>query len=535
MALNNTLYSYNFWNQDSATAFTQLEALSKAAIAASDKELVLETKLARILYCVYNNLYNYKYGIEQMTALADEAGDNDIFLLRLQNKISLQYYYNEMFGEAIEHQMKYYNKLKTISHDDFPEKKNYIAHIGVLYYTFEDFKLASRYLHEAFALPQDDINVDIDIANTLGLVMRNTARYDSAIYYFNYTLETAEKNNIQLWPAVAKGNLGIIYFLQKKYDKAIPLLKEDIYRNIELNMDENIVNSIIKLAQIYHDKKATDSATHYALMARRQIGKSWNAHEHLVPLYRLLGELAAESGNTALAYKYADSANITMDTLAAKKSGKFMARVQLAVQEEKHKMDMAVVVSEAKAIIQKRNYLVLTLSLTTIIGLLLLNRQLIRRKKLMAEKDLADNKLQNAQDRLAAFTKTLHEKNTLLETTTNEIKRLNSELNTDTSGDNEVLLQLQNSTILTDDEWNDFRELFEQVHSGFMFRLRKKVPDLTPAETRFIVLSKLLFSYKEMSAILGVSTVTLRSLKSRLIKKLPIEGDTDFESFVETI
>jgi DNA-binding CsgD family transcriptional regulator len=59
--------------------------------------------------------------------------------------------------------------------------------------------------------------------------------------------------------------------------------------------------------------------------------------------------------------------------------------------------------------------------------------------------------------------------------------------------------------------------------------MRVKLPDLTPAETRLLVLTKLKLSNKEMGAMLGIGYDAIKKTRQRLRKKidLPEEGGLD--------
>jgi hypothetical protein len=89
----------------------------------------------------------------------------------------------------------------------------------------------------------------------------------------------------------------------------------------------------------------------------------------------------------------------------------------------------------------------------------------------------------------------------LLKKRRKEIERVNAELNlaknkqadlvTVSETDSDSLRLLQNSVILTDDDWKNFTSLFEKVHQNFFIHLKEKLPGLSPAETRFIALTRL--------------------------------------------
>ena len=80
-----------------------------------------------------------------------------------------------------------------------------------------------------------------------------------------------------------------------------------------------------------------------------------------------------------------------------------------------------------------------------------------------------------------------------------------------------------------------FGQLFEKVHSGYLYRVKEKIPGLTPAETRLMALVKLQLSTKEMAAVLGISPNSVRSTWSRLRKKLNLPEEGTMEELLEII
>ena len=94
---------------------------------------------------------------------------------------------------------------------------------------------------------------------------------------------------------------------------------------------------------------------------------------------------------------------------------------------------------------------------------------------------------------------------------------------------------MQQSTILTDEEWEKFRDIFEKVHGGYLKRLKDKLPGLSPAETRYMALAKLQLSSREMAATLGVSKQAIHVTSHRLRKKLHMPEDGSLEELVNSI
>ncbi|MBL7749678.1 MAG: hypothetical protein JNM19_19730, partial [Chitinophagaceae bacterium] len=126
------------------------------------------------------------------------------------------------------------------------------------------------------------------------------------------------------------------------------------------------------------------------------------------------------------------------------------------------------------------------------------------------------------------FSENFHQKALLLE-------QLESRLQVKGAEDTELLEQLRQSTLLTDEQWIAFRQIFDKVHGGYLIRLKEKLPDLTPAEIRYMALAKLRFNNKEMASALGISQQTVRVTAHRLRKKLSLPEEGSLSELVESI
>jgi DNA-binding CsgD family transcriptional regulator len=146
------------------------------------------------------------------------------------------------------------------------------------------------------------------------------------------------------------------------------------------------------------------------------------------------------------------------------------------------------------------------------------NRQLLKRNK---EKELAQQQLEFAEQELMTYTRQLKEKNDLLE-----------QLRDERTGNIQTLLS---ATILTEDDWKKFRELFDKVHPGFFIRLKEKIPDLSTTDIRMLALTKLRLPLKEMASMLGVSYDAIKKARQRLRKKIDLPEEGDLEELAEMI
>ena len=86
--------------------------------------------------------------------------------------------------------------------------------------------------------------------------------------------------------------------------------------------------------------------------------------------------------------------------------------------------------------------------------------------------------------------------------------------------------------ILTDQDWEEFKDLFNSVHQGLLDRLLRSYANLTLAEQRLFLLMKLALSTKEIANILGVAPDSVKKGRYRLKKKIGIGDATSMQYFV---
>jgi hypothetical protein len=155
-----------------------------------------------------------------------------------------------------------------------------------------------------------------------------------------------------------------------------------------------------------------------------------------------------------------------------------------------------------------------------------LNKQ--KQKLLSSQLEIAEYNLKISELKLNDFAQRIQEKSKLIDDMKEKLEQ-NS-----TTGNN-LLTELQQSTILTEDDWTRFKSLFEQVHTGFFNRMKEKYPEMSPAEIRYLTLAKLQLSTKEMAAALGVSTQSIRTNWYRIRKKIELPEEITVEELVAEI
>jgi len=135
-----------------------------------------------------------------------------------------------------------------------------------------------------------------------------------------------------------------------------------------------------------------------------------------------------------------------------------------------------------------------------------------KEKSLRLEKQIVEDELERAKAELADFMDNLRQKDALIDSITARLDDLSP---TSPEIDTPVPLaetrhHLLSSSLLTNDDWDEFQRRFEQVHPGFFWHLRTQVPDITPAEERLLALSQLRLDTRQMGRMLGISPNSIR-------------------------
>lgn len=508
------------------------------------------TRLAELKYYIYK-IKGFRDADSEFTKLiADLDGKPAELRAQVYHVYSLYLFrnYSTALG-AFENGLNAYDIYSSLSTSQFPKKSMYLFNLGISCYHFKDYDDGKKIFLEAIAArPLYKIPRKEMIYNALALCYRNTGVYDSALYYFHEAYQMSISPD-SVWMGIIIGNIGITYYLQGKYDEAIPLLQTDIRLGLRGTQVSNTAKSIAVLGDIYLNTGKETEGMKLLKQAYHLIDSNnkWTDYDLLQYVYPILAKAYIKNGNAALAYAFLDSALKVRDSIGSQRNELTLAKAKQNLATQKYNMKVREAESQRSFNVLLRDALIVGILLLAVIALLVINRQKIRHNqnlqklevekwKAEVDKRRAESELVTAEYRLADFTRSLKEKNELIEQFADEIERyktISSEQ--DRVSQQDALLQLQRSTILTDDQWEDFRSLFEQVHSGYLNRLREKLPLLTPAETRFITLSKLKFSNKEMAGVLGISNDAVRMSKHRLRKKLNLTTDEELEQVIETI
>lgn len=451
-----------------------------------------------------------------------------------------RYYYRNYFQEkSIEYHLNAYDLYKDHTVHEFPQRAEFQTQLAGRYYIFNEYRKAIQIglgLQSADTTSLQEITPDV--VNVIALSYRELKMYDSSLYYFKLLYQHG-MDTITGARTIATGNIGSIYYRMGRYSDALTWFTKELRMWEVLNNGKPNISATMTYAFI--------ADTHYKLgnmvqaMVYLDTATSWvrNLQEKKIDLrhnityqqyYRIASDIYFAKGRYKEAKLMLDTSLRYHDSAMKMQDRAVVSKAEKRIAAHKHVADMQKLEYERQKSVWVRNTLLAVILLISIIALLIINRN--RLKHIQKQMQLEQEKA-SAEAKLIAFTTKLKENNLQLFQLRTEVAELTNEQ--DVAEKNELIRQLQFSTILTDEQWDDFRNIFEQVHGGYIARVKDYFPGITPAEIRYITLVKLDLNHKEMSNILGVSNSTVRNYKSRLRRKYGFEDEAGFEDIIKRI
>ena len=241
-------------------------------------------------------------------------------------------------------------------------------------------------------------------------------------------------------------------------------------------------------------------------------------------VYRVLGK------NDSF-YHYSQLYNNLHDSIERAVANSRLEIARLRLDNQSNISEIRGLQKEKDTETQERNYIIAAIVFVAIVGLLVINRQRLKsrfqRQLAFQQKVAAEKELTAAKEQLDMFTQSVIEKTKVIEQLEQQVA--NKPL---TEEQHQLAEELSSQTILTEEDWEKYKTLFEKVYPGFFLKLKEMVPDITVAERRIAALIRLHLNTKQMAAMLGISPDSVYKTRQRLRKRLQLNDELATETYL---
>jgi len=413
--------------------------------------------------------------------------------------------------------------------------------LGDVLYNTRDYEKSIYYTRVAIERQTDTStyakNIILSRWNTIGLCWQKLAIYDSALFCYNVALKMAEQTKNDIWRSIIAGNIGQLYFLQKKYKLAKPLLESDYKVSKAFRELSSAANSLQFVARINLIEGKKDSALLQAKEAMQLVQKMINTASYdyyYGNVCYATADVYRAFGNYDSADKYSQLYNRVHDSLERSAASGRLEIARIRLDNIQNALTIKNLHKEKEAERTKRNFILAFIVMFAAIVVLVLNKQrqksLHRQQMALKEKAAAEAEVVSAKEQLNMFKQNVIEKTDLIEKLQEQVryKETNDE-------QLEIVNELSRQTILTEADWDKFKTLFEKIYPGFFMKLKEKASDMTVAEQRMAALTRLHLTSKQIASMLGISVDSVHKTRQRLRQRLQLHVDINLEETIASL
>lgn len=380
---------------------------------------------------------------------------------------------------------------------------------------------------------KDPYKFKIRALNTIGTTHYKRNQYDSANAYYQQALQLATENKDTLWTGTVLGNIGRIMYAENKFDSSYVLFKTDYQNSKAVGNYDKAANASEWAARANLAKGNKAVALVEAKEAIRLLAL-WPNGPYLRDTYYALTQIFRSMGNYDSAFYYNDRYTTLNDSLEKEVATSSLAISKAKLADETSRYNIQTLNRKKKAELMLRNIIIAGIVLVSLFAILIVNRKRLKAKlekeKAEQEKILMEQEVAAAKDQLQMFTTNIIEKTNLIEKLESQAKGKQA-----SSEQQAIISEICQQTILTEEDWNKFRSLFEKIYPGFFITLKNKFPDITLAEQRMAALTRLRLTTKQIASMLGISVDSVHKSRQRLRQRFQVGTETNLDELVANL
>ncbi|MBK9176804.1 MAG: tetratricopeptide repeat protein [Flavobacteriales bacterium] len=386
--------------------------------------------------------------------------------------------------------------------------------IAGVYIQREDYATALPYFEQAVVIngPLNEPRNAGSLNNNIGICLMETGEHDRANEYFLKSLAVRKEMGDARGQAQVLNNMGKNQVFFKNFTAARDRFEQALAIGREIGSRESMVISLESLASIHDTLKNYEAA----LAAHRE--------------FKELNDTLYNAGTRQTI------ARLEEEFRRDKEREVFEVEVQRKDAENARRRIWNITLGGALFFVLLTAFLLFSIMRARVRNSVLEQEKLrLEREKLEAEQTTLRDSLDFKDRELTANALFLLKKNELI---AHIAERLLKAKPTFKQENQQVIQEIVRDLQSSQDEhnWKEFEAHFTRVHSTFYQTLQERFPELTPNERKLCAFLRLNMSTKDISAITQQTLNSITVARSRLRKKLEIEGeDVNLVDFLQSI
>lgn len=491
-------------------------------------------------------ILSYKNAVEIFQKTNDSSG-----LKNAYNNLGIIYFELNDYTTSLDYYIRSLKIAKLLN--DKYGMNNSLANIGMIYSRQENYIKAIEYYKQALKI---DLELDdkIGLSNTysaIGTWYFNLNMIDSSMVMHQDALKYAEILGDKKNMGHSYSNIGEIFLVKESYNDAMKYFQKSLEIREASGDKTGLMIIYQNIGNVYKATNENDKAIEF-FHKGLTIAEELNSFLYIIEYAHKLSGVYEKTNQYKKALEYQKRIVNASDSLAAMEKSRQLIELQTLYETEKKEQQIILLNKEKEEEVNHQKTLVLIILLLVVISLLIIYAQILKMKKnkkiLKYERDhfetqqrLAKSEIQRKEQELElkkgelrAFMKKFTTQNELYEGLKQKLVETKQKMDRQiiSSEKIEAIGQLVSSKILTEEDWLEFKRLFDQVYKGYFIYLKENFTDITTAEQRLCALIKLNLNSKEIAAMLGISPDSVKKLRYRLRKKMSLENDENLDEYI---
>ncbi len=417
--------------------------------------------------------------------------------------------------------------------------------MGRIYQSLNDYEQALRSYEESVLIAKAQGVISqktVSINNILALYASHFDDHEKVGEYFTKGIKLAEEATDYNSLLSLNHNMGVRYRRTGEHEQAL-----DYYRKamtyFDKASDRRVKNHLLKsMGKVFISLVQTDSADYYLNRALQE-AQTLQSKRQQSEILLAMSELDSIKGVPYSALRHYKQGIALRDSIMSKER---LARVEeLLIMHETERKDYEIQkIQQRKKLrtVRYRNTIIVFALLSSVIFLaftVYYKKNLIARKNFLyhkKEKELQDMMLKAQHQEICSKVFALLRSQDLLESLKTQLHEIKGD--EDNRIENDSLNALRNTIMHHENNnalWYDFQTRFNELSDGFINRLAKKHPSLSPSEIRLCAMLRMQLSSKEIAEISNRTIRTIEQARFKVRKKMGLSSKENLTKHILNI